>query len=351
MAFSEEIIHWYTQHKRDLPWRNTTDAYIIWLSEIILQQTRVEQGLPYFERFIAHFPTVKDFAEASEDQILRLWQGLGYYSRARNMHQAAKTVMEVYNGLFPTHYETLLNLKGIGEYTAAAIASFSANEAQAVVDGNVYRVLARYLGCDEPINSNQGKKLFGRLANQMLHRTQPALYNQAIMEFGALQCKPQNPYCVQCPLQTDCYALRENKVDFLPVKLKAKPARTRYFYYFILREEEQIAIQKRGSKDIWENLYEFPMIEMENPTTLLALQESERFQEMFGEQVELKLLSQPKKHLLSHQHIYASFIELRYIKKCNKKNTWNYVFLKDLDTLAKPKLIYTFLREYHICNN
>ncbi|GAA4803809.1 A/G-specific adenine glycosylase [Olivibacter ginsenosidimutans] len=350
MAFAQDIINWYHQHKRELPWRSTTNPYVIWLSEIILQQTRVEQGLPYFNRFLAKYPTIKDFAQANEDELLRLWQGLGYYSRARNMHKAARMIVEKHQGIFPTAYDTLIQLKGIGAYTAAAIASFSANEAKAVVDGNVFRVLARYFGIAEPINSPSGKKLFGQLADELLDQQDPATYNQAIMEFGALQCKPKSPDCGRCPIHLGCYARKENKVDFLPVKMKAKVSKARYFYYFIIRDRERIAMQKRGSKDIWANMYEFPMLEMPEAVSLDALTESPSFKELFEKDIELRLVSKPKKHILSHQHIYATFIEVS-MKSCNKKNTWNYVLLKDLDTLAKPKLIFTFLREYHICNN
>jgi len=351
MAFAQEIIAWYHHNKRDLPWRNTTDPYIIWLSEIILQQTRVEQGLPYFNRFVAKYPTIQDFANAKEDELLRLWQGLGYYSRARNMHKAAKTIIAQHQGIFPTTYKALIKLQGIGEYTAAAIASFSANEAKAVLDGNVFRVLSRYFGVFEPINTPKGKRTFQLLANEVFDETNPAVYNQAIMEFGARLCKPRKPDCQICPLCPSCYAIKENKVDFLPVKLKAKASKDRYFYYFIIKDEDRIAMQKRGPKDIWENMYEFPMLEMPEEITIAALKEQDIFKAFFLGEVELKLLSKPKKHVLSHQNIYATFIELLGAQQCNKKNTWNYVLLKDLDTLAKPKLIFTFLRDYHICNN
>ncbi|MEH6304518.1 A/G-specific adenine glycosylase [Olivibacter sp. CPCC 100613] len=352
MLFSQEIIQWYYKNKRDLPWRDTTDPYIIWLSEIILQQTRVEQGLPYFNRFVTSYPTVRDFAQATEDEILRLWQGLGYYSRARNMHKAARTVMQVYEGIFPKHYATLINLPGIGEYTAAAIASFAANEPKAVLDGNVFRVLARYFGVNEAINTGKGKKLFSNLATEMLDKANASIYNQAVMEFGALQCKPQSPSCDICPIRIDCYAFRENKVNFLPVKLKGKVSRDRYFYYFIIRDENGIVMQKRGPKDIWENMYEFPLIECPNAMELEQLKDTAIFQQLFGVDCELEIVSTPKKHVLSHQNIYASFIEIKNLGHLKeKKKVWNYVFIKDLNTLAKPKLIFTFLRDHNICNN
>ncbi|WP_134089671.1 A/G-specific adenine glycosylase [Olivibacter sp. XZL3] len=352
MLFAQEIVQWYHKHKRDLPWRSTTDPYIIWLSEIILQQTRVEQGLPYFHRFVATYPTVQDFANAEEDEILRLWQGLGYYSRARNMHKAAKTVIREHNGTFPKDYNSLLKLPGVGEYTAAAIASFSANEPQAVLDGNVFRVLARYFGIDEPINTNKGKKIFSGVATDMLDEKNASIYNQAVMEFGALQCKPQSPNCDICPLNTSCYARLENKVNFLPVKIKGKASKDRHFYYFILKDKDRIAMQRRGPKDIWENMYEFPLIEYPEALDLSQLKETSVFQQFFPVDSELEIISRPKKHVLSHQNIYATFIAVKnFIQSGEKKRDWNYVFIKDLDTLAKPKLIFTFLRDHNICNN
>src|SRR5476651_1274966 len=219
MNFTESLAHWYTQNRRDLPWRNTTDPYTIWLSEIILQQTRVEQGMPYYYRFAEKYPTVGHFAAAHEDDILKLWQGLGYYSRGRNMLKTAQLVQQQYNGEFPKTYDELIKLKGVGEYTAAAISSFSSNEAKAVVDGNVYRVLARYFGIDEPINSTQGKKTFQAIADDLLNKQQPGQHNQAMMEFGAMLCKPKNPACGICPVRTGCHAFLNNAVTALPVKL------------------------------------------------------------------------------------------------------------------------------------
>jgi len=350
MLFSEEIIAWYHRHKRDLPWRHTSDPYVIWLSEIILQQTRVEQGLPYFQRFIEMFPNVRLLAEADEGTVLRLWEGLGYYSRARNMHQTAKMVMENFEGVFPSRFDQLITLKGIGEYTAAAISSFSANEAKAVVDGNVFRVLARYFGDGTPINSTKGKKIFGQLANELLDSKNPAIHNQALMEFGALQCRPKNPCCEICPLFLGCVARKENKVPLLPVKRKGGKSKNRFFYYFIIREGDKLALRKRGPKDIWENMYEFPMIEHTEALSLDQLKKLPIFVDWFGEKATLTVLSKPPKHLLSHQQIFATFIQVEDIApNDNKKDLWNYVFTKDLDTLAKPKLIFTFIRDYIIC--
>lgn len=345
MAFSNDIIAWYNQHKRDLPWRHTTDPYIIWLSEVILQQTRVEQGLPYFHRFLSHFPDVVSFAAAPEGEILLHWQGLGYYSRARNMHRAAKAVVAEHGGIFPSRYDELIKLKGIGEYTASAIASFSAGEARAVVDGNVFRVLARYFGIDEPINSTAGRKVFFRLAQDLLDSRRPGLHNQAIMEFGALQCKPKKPDCANCVLRLDCRALQDGRVNALPVKVKGKASRNRYFNYFVVTDDDRILMNQRGPGDIWESLYELPLIETPRYMDMHELATDHAVTARFGPEVRLRLLHGPVKHVLSHQNLHAQFIA---VEGCSgyldKKKEGSYVFIKDLATLAKPKLIYSFLK-------
>src|SRR5690606_12242038 len=334
MAFSAEIIAWYNTHKRDLPWRHTADPYVIWLSEVILQQTRVAQGLPYFHRFLSHYPTVEAFAEAPEEEILLHWQGLGYYSRARNMHHAAKAVVAEYGGVFPNTYSELVKLKGIGEYTAAAIASFSANEAKAVLDGNVFRVLARYFGIDEPINSSKGKKLFLTLANDLLDKKHPGLYNQAIMEFGAIQCKPSGPDCGDCVLRFDCRALVEKRVNQLPVKRKGRASRNRYFNYFVVIKGDQILVNQRRKDDIWENLYELPLVETPAPVNLPELATHAEVVEAFGPKAELRLITGPVKHVLSHQNLFAQFVAVDMQGQfVDKKNKWNYVFIKDLGKL------------------
>ncbi|SEL73418.1 A/G-specific adenine glycosylase [Parapedobacter koreensis] len=349
MAFSDEIITWYNQHKRDLPWRHTRNPYVIWLSEVILQQTRVEQGLPYFYRFLTHYPDVISFAGAPEEEILLHWQGLGYYSRARNMHKAAKAVVAEYDGIFPKKYEDLIRLKGVGEYTAAAVASFAANEAKAVVDGNVFRVLARYFGIDEPINSSKGKKLFLGLADDLLDKVNPGLYNQAVMEFGAIQCKPKHPDCANCVLRLDCRALAERRVNQLPVKIKGKASRNRYFNYFVVTMGDRLLMNKRGTGDIWENLYELPLIETPYLMDVRELASIQEVAECFGKGADLRLVAGPVKHVLSHQNLFAQFIAIDVQDEIiGKKMKWNYVFMKDLGTLAKPKLIYSFLEEYMV---
>lgn len=346
MSFAVKLMNWYRVKGRELPWRTTRDAYVIWLSEVILQQTRVEQGMPYFYRFLEEFPIVTKFAEANEEEILRLWQGLGYYSRARNMHKAAKMVVEDFNAVFPTSYENAIRLPGVGEYTAAAIASFSVNEARAVVDGNVYRVLARYFGIDEPINSPKGKKVFAEIANEMLDKENAGLYNQAIMDFGALQCKPKNPACDACIYRLECVAFQQGLVGMLPVKLKGKGSRDRYFHYFILMEKDKILMSKRGDGDVWTNLYEFPMIETAEDMAMPALMAHVDFAQYFKEDTLLEIVGKQTKHVLSHQNIYARFYlvgDSDSLKK--KKKEWDYHYYEKIDNLAKHKLIFSFLEK------
>jgi A/G-specific adenine glycosylase len=347
MSFTQEVINWYMINKRDLPWRETRDPYIIWLSEIIMQQTRVEQGMPYFRRFAEAYPTVADFASASEDEILKHWQGLGYYSRGRNMHQSAQMVMEEHGGYFPSRYDELLKLKGVGEYTAAAISSFSANEAKSVVDGNVFRLLSRYFGIDTPINSSSGKKVFSDLAGSLLDRSDPGTYNQAIMEFGSLQCKPVKPDCLNCPLQAGCQAHRSQRVDSLPVKIKSPKARTRFFNFIVAAKEQSVLMQKRGEKDIWQNLYQLPLFETPSFVNAGELLKDPRFIGNFGERVILTKISAPVRHLLSHQHLHAQFIEIKNFTLPNMpENGLFYANKTDLSTLAQPKLIFEFLENF-----
>lgn len=347
MDFARVIIDWYHHHKRDLPWRNTSDPYIIWLSEIIMQQTRVEQGTPYFNRFAGKYPTVADFASADEGEILKLWQGLGYYSRGRNMHYTAQIVMEEHGGYFPSDYDSLLKLKGIGDYTAAAISSFSSNEARAVVDGNVFRLLARYFGIDIPINSGKGKKIFTELANELIDKSQAGTYNQAAMEFGSLVCKPKNPDCPRCPLLPGCDAYRRGCVHELPVKIKNQKVRERYFNYIIAISDRGILMNKRGPNDIWENLYDLPLFETEMKIEPGSLILQENFVKAFGNQVHIKSISVPVKHILSHQKLYATFIELEnYSEQFVTSNGWKYVKMEDLESLPQPKLIFHFFKNF-----
>uniref|UniRef100_UPI0040490F8C A/G-specific adenine glycosylase n=1 Tax=Flavobacterium sp. TaxID=239 RepID=UPI0040490F8C len=315
MNFSKLLINWYLQNKRSLPWRNTKNPYKIWLSEIILQQTKVAQGLPYYELFVLKFPTVFDLASASEEEVLKCWQGLGYYSRARNLHFTAKYVVEKLNGVFPNNYQELLKLKGVGEYTAAAIASFSYGEAVAVVDGNVFRVLSRFFAIDLDISEAKTKKEFQKLAQSLLPISNAANFNQAIMEFGAMQCVPKNPNCTNCIFNTSCGALQKKLVEKLPIKLKKVKVTKRYFNYLILVDvNENFVIQKRTKKGIWFNLYEFPVIEELKETnienSILAIQE---FTFENNKPSKITLLNENYvKHKLSHQDLHIRFFKLDF---------------------------------------
>ena len=342
MDFSNELIQWYLKNKRDLPWRNTKDAYTIWLSEIILQQTRVEQGMPYFHRFIEKYPNVQSFAAADEGDILNLWQGLGYYSRGRNMLKTARQVAEQFNGVFPVDYQQLTGLKGIGEYTAAAISSFSANESRAVVDGNVFRVLARYFGINEPINSTKGKKLFQSIADDLLSKEHPGLHNQAMMEFGAMLCKPKNPDCAICPVREGCYALKHDMINNLPQKLKKVKIKERYFNYLLITNGDNILMNKRGENDIWANMYDLPMVETKELLSIENVSLLPYVKEFFGEKIQVIDQFRIKKHVLTHQHIHAQFIQMAS-QPIKLEQKWFYTNVNNLEKLAMPKIIFIFL--------
>ena len=311
MNFSNQLILWYLENKRDLPWRNTHDPYPIWLSEIILQQTRVAQGLPYFLAFIDSFSTIHDLANADEEKVLKLWQGLGYYSRARNLHSTAKYISKELNGVFPNNYNELIKLKGVGEYTAAAIASFSFNECVPVVDGNVYRVLSRYFGIETDIASSIAKKEFTSLAASLIDNKRPALFNQAIMEFGALQCTPKNPECPTCPLNNSCFALAKKKTNILPIKLKKTKIKNRYLnYLLILDNNNKSLINKRTKKGIWHNLYEFPVIETPNQTSPETL--TTTIKKEYTNSLSVDLMNNESIiHKLSHQHLHITFWKIK----------------------------------------
>lgn len=309
---SNLLCAWYLDHKRDLPWRETQNPYHIWISEIILQQTRVQQGLDYYNRFISRFPNVESLAEAPTDEVLKYWQGLGYYSRARNLHTAAKQVMGDFGGVFPTTYPDVLSLKGVGDYTAAAIVSFAYGLPHAVLDGNVYRVLSRLFALDTPIDTTKGKKEFTLLANELLDPANAATHNQAMMELGALQCVPVSPKCEECPLMEHCLAYAEGRVDELPVKQGKTKVRDRWFNYFYIETDEDTFIHQRGEKDIWEGLYQFPLIETDRAMSLDELMATPMFKELFGEveQMEASCVLE-RKHVLSHQRIHTVFYRFR----------------------------------------
>ena len=348
--FSSQLLEWFASHARSFPWKETKDPYLIWLSEIILQQTRVEQGLPYYQKFAKKYPSVKDLANTSNDELMKLWEGLGYYSRARNLHAAAKFIVEQYDGIFPKEYKNILKLKGVGPYTAAAIASFAFDLPYAVVDGNVYRVLSRYFGIEEAIDTSIGKKKFSSLAQELLYRKNPGKYNQALMDFGSIQCKPKQAVCLDCPLRLDCYAFQNDKINDLPRKEKKLKKRTRYFNFIILNIEGEVLLEKRTAKDIWRDLYQFPLIE--NDTLIHYfddLKALENWKQYFLElPVELISVSSTFKQELTHQTIIARFWEVQLVdKKDIEKPAFIKVLRKNLKTFAFPKIIDKYLKEVH----
>lgn len=332
--FSLRLLDWYTEHGRRLPWRDTCDPYRIWISEIILQQTRVSQGYDYFLRFVRRFPDVQSLSAATDDEVMRQWQGLGYYSRARNLHKAARQITEM--GHFPTDYDAIRRLHGVGDYTAAAIASFAFGLPHAVVDGNVYRVLARYFGIDTPIDTTAGKKLFTALAQEMLPAKCPADYNQAIMDFGALQCTPKSPCCAVCPLADTCQALAEGRVDELPVKARKTKVRDRYFTYINIEYQGETLLQKRGEGDIWQGLYQPPMRETPQPMTL---PEVEAWAGHYGT---LTLLRSGFLHQLTHQRLHADFYHLDSTTRPPFDGIW--VPDSDRDRYPVPRLLQELMR-------
>jgi A/G-specific adenine glycosylase len=341
--FAPNLLAWWANNSRDLPWKNTKDPYIIWLSEIILQQTRVEQGLPYFNRFMAVFPTIKHLADATIDQVIYHWEGLGYYSRARNLHQTAQHVSNQLNGIFPNNFDQIKQLKGVGNYTAAAIASFAFDLPHAVVDGNVYRVLARIFGIDTPIDSTQGKQQFAQLAQTLLPTQQAANFNQAIMDFGATCCTPKQPNCHNCPFQSTCHAFQYKKIAQLPVKSKKIVRSKRYFTYCLISDNAQnIWIQQRQNNDIWQSLYEFPMIETQNALPNISqITQSEQWQTWFGNNAAtIKNLSESYRQTLTHIDVTAQFCEINVaqLEQCNINNAIM-VAQQALSNYAFPKII------------
>ena len=346
IIIQDTLINWYEENHRDLPWRNNPSPYEVWISEIILQQTRVNQGMDYYLRFTKRWPTVNDLAQASEEEVLKMWQGLGYYSRARNLHHCARQVLEEYRGQFPADFEKLKQLKGIGDYTAAAIASIAFNLPHAVVDGNVYRVLARLFDIDTPININEGQKLFAQLADELLNREQPGLHNQALMEFGALHCTPKNPNCLPCPLQAQCLAFAHQTVMQRPVKLAKTKVTTRYFNYLILRINDSVYLHKRSDNDIWKNLYDFPCIESQKPMTVEEVVVSEAFLQLIENNTFTIIKSSPVfTHKLTHRTLLAQFIEIKLEQELLQIQTKDLFLAREteLGSFPIPRLIDLYL--------
>lgn len=315
-GIAQKILRWHKTVHRPLPWKGEKNPYLIWVSEIILQQTRAEQGVPYYLKFRKRFPSVESLAEASEDEVLRLWQGLGYYTRARNLHAAAKFICHKLAGRFPGDYQSIRRLKGVGEYTAAAIASFAYNQPCPVVDGNVLRVLSRLFGIETAIDSARGKEQCRALAEKLMPKKHPARYNQAVMDFGALQCVPINPDCSRCPLKKICLALKKNMVARLPVKSKKAKPKHRYFHYLVIREGNFTYLSKRNGRDIWKNLYEFPMIESNAALGISELAKTARWKEIFQKIKPHQIKFSGKfRQLLTHQKIEASFFEIHVSRR------------------------------------
>ena len=348
MNFSNTLIYWYLQNNRELPWRKSKNPYFVWLSEIMLQQTRVAQGMAYYLKFTDTFPTVFDLANADESTVLKMWQGLGYYSRARNLHFTAKHIANDLNGVFPSTYKELIKLKGIGDYTASAIASICFNEPNAVVDGNVYRVLSRYFGIKTAINSSAGIKEFKVLAQTLLDTSQSGTYNQAIMDFGALHCKPQNPLCEICPFADSCVAFEKGLIKELPVKEKKIKVRNRYFNFMVIKTaDEKTILSERKGKGIWQGLYQFPLLESDTIIDKEELITSEEFIKLFPDETTISLFNKKEiVHKLSHQHLNTQFwiVETVTLPKATVKWT-------EIKKYPVPVLIANFLEEYQLKSN
>lgn len=339
--FAESLLSWYKRHARDLPWRQTRDPYLIWLSEIILQQTRVAQGLPYFYKLSEAFPSVYDLAAADETALFRLWQGLGYYSRARNLHKTARYVVDSLDGKFPNTYAALIQLPGVGPYTAAAIASFAFDEAKPVVDGNVFRILARYFGIETDIMHSSARKEFTTLAEELIPESDPARFNQAIMEFGSLQCSP-SPSCDTCPLIGSCFAHQHHRIHDLPVKSKAKAQRVRNFQYFIIEKEGKILVHRRQKKDIWQGLWEFFCVESEDLNKSI-----ERYPFLSLMKAFMVPLSSPGIHVLSHQKIVSQAFLIRLPEKFSfelpEDHQW--ILSSEFEQMGKPVLLLNLITD------
>ena len=347
-ALRQAIARWYEDHKRSLPWRDDSSPYHVWLSEVILQQTRVNQGLDYYLRFTERWPTLANLAAASEEEVLKMWQGLGYYSRARNLHRCAKEVMERHGGSFPADHKLLLQLPGIGGYTAAAIASIAFGLPHAVVDGNVYRVLARLYDIETPINNKEGVTLFADLADRLLDQSHPGRHNQALMEFGALQCIPQHPDCHSCPIAEHCLALARRHVEQRPVKEKRITVKTRYLHYLrFLTPDHKVYLHKREENDIWKNLYDFPCIEGDHPMPFDEFFTHPLFLEMIGNQnLEILKISPPYKHKLTHQTLIATFFTIKINNFLFPIQTKKLLLVpeNELGSFPVPKLIENYLK-------
>ena len=346
LDLQQKLHQWYHENKRDLPWRHTTDPYRIWVSEIMLQQTQVTQGLPYYHRFMERFTSVQELAKAEEDEVLKLWQGLGYYSRARNLHAAAKQVVNDFDGVFPTNYEALITLKGVGDYTASAVSSFSAGELKACIDGNVIRVVCRLFGIDIPYDTGEGKKAIRALADELLSKTDSATHNQAIMEFGALQCTPKKPSCDTCPFHDNCVAFANQQVSELPIKSKKTKVQTLFIYYFVFQHDNNIIIQQRSDSGIWKNMYEFPILE--SSKKLKKAEILNHLSEMCDITDAHINISSIYTHILSHRKIQATFIHIKNDEKNPDLAHTQSIKIVDFDNYPISRLIERFWESFHL---
>lgn len=353
MEKKEDNIHlsrllqtWYAQSKRELPWRDTSNPYLIWISEVILQQTRVNQGHDYFLRFVQQFPNVVSLAHAKEDEVLKMWQGLGYYSRARNLHAAAKQIVNDFHGVFPERHDDILSLKGVGAYTAAAVASIAYNAPYAVIDGNVYRVLSRLFCIDEPIDTGAGRKIFARIASDILDKENPGNHNQALMELGAMVCKPAQPQCDICPLQAMCMAYENKTISRFPQKRGRTKIKERFFHYFYVEQDGFAFIKKRVGNDIWKNLYEFPLVETDVPQDLPQLTENSDFRTLFRSLTEINITHKLfLKHVLTHRIVYINFyiLTLDYNDTFDTENRFTKISVDQIGNYAVSRPIHKFL--------
>lgn len=346
-SITDNLIEWYDQHHRNLPWRTTRDPYKIWLSEVILQQTRVNQGLPYYEKFVENYPTVDLLAKAPEQEVLRLWQGLGYYSRARNLHRCAKLIAEKYNGKFPNEYNEILKLPGVGPYTAAAIASFAYKEVVPAIDGNVFRVLSRLFGVESDILASGSRKEFEKIAMELIPDNKPDVFNQAMMEFGALQCVPKNPDCAACPLAVECYARTNSVQHKFPVKVKKLKVRKRYFNYLVFRVNGKLWLKERSKGDIWQGLFDFELLEYSKPVDVSKNEIDSKLNALEVNASVIDIHQGPSfKHILTHQIIYANFftIDIEIDKSHVIKND-NFYTEQEVIDLPKPVLVSRYLNE------
>jgi A/G-specific adenine glycosylase len=342
---SKKVVEWYEENMRSLPWRSTNDPYKIWISEIILQQTRVIQGLNYYKKFVKTFPNVRSLASAKEEEVLRLWQGLGYYTRARNMHKCAKVIVSNYDCKFPTTLDELKKLPGIGDYTGAAVASIAFNQPVAAVDGNVYRVLSRLFGIDLPINGSEGKHKFKAIASQLIPKRNPGTHNQAMMEFGALQCVPVNPDCKGCALKKHCIANAQGKQQLYPVKERKVKITNRYFYYYVIQRDRSLLMKRRSNNDIWNGLYDFYLVEKEAPSNPKMIVREDPFLKTLIVDKKNLTITQPQRHILSHQIIEYQFVHLRLGHRIRENgDKMRFYGLKTVDRLPKPVLIAKYLQ-------